>query len=153
MPVSKSPSWLHEALSSVVESSFNASAESCDEVTLSALAAEEGSWLRASVRFDGRMSGEVVCTLPESLVSKLAAAFGGLDPGDPLDPLLLDDLMGEFANMVCGRWLTRISDTTTFDLGAPLVSRPGVTAPGAANQMATIVNGQPAFIQVIVTRW
>ena len=105
----KYPSWLYEALASVAESSFFASAERCDDATFAERAQAMGPWLEARVRFRGQMSGDVICTVPESLVCELAASFAGLAPDESIDSSLVEDLMGEFANMVCGRWLTRVS--------------------------------------------
>jgi CheY-specific phosphatase CheX len=99
------------------------------------------------------MSGEVVCTVPESLVQELATTFAGLEPGAPIDESLVIDLMGEFANMVCGRWLSRVSNHSQFDLRPPTVTRIDTTEPGASAQMPSLVNGVPAMLRVVVTRW
>jgi hypothetical protein len=147
----KYPSWLYEALSSVAESSFCASAEACDEATFAELAASMAPWLEARVQFNGGMRGEVICTVPESLVRELAAVFTGADPDDPIEATLVDDLMGEFANMVCGRWLTRVSDQSPFDLAAPIVTRTEIPVSGGS--MPSLVNGKPAMFRVVVTGW
>ena len=149
----KYPSWLYEALASLAESSFFASAEQCDRDTFRERAAALSPWLQARVHFKGGMTGEVVCTVPEVLVRELAATFAGLDPDEPIEPALIDDLMGEFANMVCGRWLTKVSDLSPFDLRAPVVTRVATTVAGEMAEMQSLVNGQPAMVRVVVTGW
>ncbi|MGC4081249.1 MAG: hypothetical protein QM736_03810 [Vicinamibacterales bacterium] len=83
-PPAKYPSWLYEALATVAESSFFASAEQCERATFLEHARAERAWLQARVHFAGGMSGEVVCTVPESLVRELAATFAGLDPEEEI---------------------------------------------------------------------
>ena len=140
-PPAKYPSWLYEALATVAESSFFASAEQCERDTFLDHARAEPQWLQARVHFAGGMSGEVVCTVPESLVRELAATFAGLDPEEQIEKALVEDLVGEFGNMVCGRWLTRVSDQSPFKLSAPVVSWHETVSDGDLAEMQSLVNG------------
>jgi hypothetical protein len=91
------------------------------------------AWLVATVRFDdGPVSGSLACVLPSDLAQLLFDAFSGRDPMSALPPRhLLDDLVGEFSNMVCGTWLTRCAGHRAFRLDPPEVIR--VDQPGEHN--------------------
>lgn len=80
-------------------------------------------WYEARVRFDdGDVTGTLACTLRSDLAQVLFDAFSGRDPASPLPPRhLLDDLIGEFSNMVCGTWLSRCGGERLFRLGRPVV--------------------------------
>jgi hypothetical protein len=116
-------SAMFEAIRSVAEQSFFAVAEPGDERSFHAGAEQVPRWLVATVRFEqGPLAGSVSCTLPEKLVQGLFDAFTGRDPSDPPPSLdQIHDLVGEFSNMVCGAWLTRVASSQTFTLSHPLV--------------------------------
>ena len=80
-------------------------------------------WYVATVRFnDGVVAGTLACTLRSDLAQVMFDAFSGRDPASPLPPRhLVDDLVGEFSNMVCGTWLTRCGGERLFRLGRPVV--------------------------------
>ena len=114
---------MFEAVRSVAEQSFFAVAEPGDDRSFDALAKHVPRWLVATVRFEqGPTAGSVSCTLPENLAHGLFDAFTGRDPADPAPTdILIHDLVGEFSNMVCGAWLTRVEGGRTFTLSHPLV--------------------------------
>src|SRR5262245_46486344 len=111
-----------DAVRSVSATSFFAMAEPCDEARFAALARGAGPWWVVSVQFkeDGD-SGTVSCALPDDLAHSLFDAFTGGEPGGPVDRDALVDLLGEFANMICGTWLTRLANHHTFSLSQPAV--------------------------------
>lgn len=86
-------------------------------------------WLVAKVRFeDGPVSGSLACSVRCDLAQVLYDSFSGRDPASPLPPgHELDDLVGEFSNMVCGTWLTRCGGHRAFRLSPPVVAH--VTRP------------------------
>jgi hypothetical protein len=110
------------AVSTVAERSFFACVERCDKPDLDEI---EADWLVATVRFDdGPVCGSLACALPADLALRLFDAFAGRHPAAPLPPRdHVDDLIGEFANMVCGAWLTRCDTRRVYVLRRPLVSR------------------------------
>ena len=110
------------AVSTVAERSFFACVERCDRPDLDEIDAE---WLVATVRFDdGPVCGSLVCSLPADLALRLFDAFSGRHPAAALPPRdQVDDLIGEFSNMVCGAWLTRCDTRRLYVLRRPVVSR------------------------------
>jgi CheY-specific phosphatase CheX len=131
-------SAMFEAVRSVAEQSFFAVAEPGDDRSFGVAAAKVPRWLIATVRFEqGPLAGSVSCTLPESLATGLFDAFTGRDPGDP-EPksTLVHDLVGEFSNMVCGAWLTRVESGRTFTLSHPSVEP--ALKPGVAGDMRLV---------------
>src|SRR6185295_1400781 len=107
------------ALQAVAERSFFASAERCDQQAFDGLAAEVPAWLVSSVGFtEGASAGVMACSLPSALAERLFHAFTGRDPSDPAPaPEEIHDLAGEFANMVCGAWLSQSASGRAFALG------------------------------------
>ncbi len=116
-----------EAVSRIAERNFYAVVEPCDADRFAALAAEEtGVWMVAKVAFtEADCTGVVTCHLSQELAYTLFDAFTGRDP--LLDPPpasdALDDLVGEFTNMICGSWLTLLANRQTFELSRPEVRR------------------------------
>lgn len=110
------------AVSTVAERSFFACVDRCDRPDLDDL---ETEWLVATIRFDdGPVTGSLACSLPTDLALRLFDAFSGRHPSASLPPRhQLDDLVGEFANMVCGAWLTRCDTHRVFRLRPPVVGR------------------------------
>lgn len=149
---------LERALLDVTQESFFSLAEPCeaprfDEVTTSVAAGPDGAparWLRAEVSFDGAFSGRVAVTMPYTLASNLLANFVGLMPGDDMPEGHVIDSTGEFANMVCGAWLTRDCGRRRFDLKPPVVSDIDARAPAvdAAIDQFFLVNDQPVRLGV-----
>jgi hypothetical protein len=138
------------AVTDVAERSFFAVAE---RTPAAGLQGASDPWLVASVRFEeAACAGVVSCAVPADLARSLFDAFNGRDPFDPPPPHdELADLVGEFSNMVCGTWLTRLHNRATFDLSRPMVEaaprRPAVgSSRGAA--IAMTLNDQPLLIDI-----
>jgi CheY-specific phosphatase CheX len=131
-------SAMFDAVRTVAEQSFFAVAEPSDDRAFGVAAVKVPRWLVATVRFEqGPLVGTVSCTLPESLANGLFDAFTGRDPGEPAPvSTLVHDLVGEFSNMVCGAWLTRVESSRTFTLSHPLVE--GAVQPAAAGDMRLV---------------
>lgn len=80
-------------------------------------------WVVTDVHFAGAFSGCVQVAMNEALARQLLQAFLGLGPEDPIEEPQLFDSTGEFANQVCGTWLTRACEDRRFDLQPPAVTR------------------------------
>ena len=81
------------------------------------------------------------------IARELTAAFSGAMPDDvAADAAEIDDLAGEFANMVCGRWLTDVAPRSLFTLARPVV---GVVDVPSAPPMG-LLNGHPIWITVAI---
>ena len=133
---------LDRALTVVAEESFFAMVDPVPDD----LAPPDGHLLRARVTFDGGFAGVLSCTMPRALAHELTAAFSGASPDEiaVADPAV-DDLAGEFANMVCGRWLTDVAPQQLFSLRHPSVepsTMPGNDVPRG------LLNGQPVWIEL-----
>ncbi len=143
-----------EAVTAVAERSFFAVAEPCDAERFAAIASGVPRWMVAAVKFtEADCAGSVACTLSEDLAQALFDAFTGrepLAPAPPADEVL--DLVGEFSNMVCGTWLTRLAKKQTFTLHKPSVQPAPdplqLSAPGARLLLA--VNDLPLVVEVRV---
>jgi CheY-specific phosphatase CheX len=122
------PADLHDALqTALIEVSENAyfvfvepadAAEFADAVGL-----VKDTWLKASVTFEGSFEGAVEITLPEPLGQWLVTSLLGMQGDERLGEPQQFDGVGEFANMVCGAWLSRLSDDCLFELRTPAVTR------------------------------
>jgi CheY-specific phosphatase CheX len=131
---------LDRALAFVAEMSFFAMVDPVpDDVPV-----VDGSIVSACVTFEGSFSGSLTCRMPRALAHELTAAFTGEEV--PSDGAAVDDLAGEFANMVCGRWLTDVAPQSLFRLDHPVVvpvSAPSRTPSG-------LLNGQPIWVELKV---
>jgi hypothetical protein len=144
---------LQRALLEVTQESFFSVAEICeaprfDEATTEFAARPDGAparWLRAEVTFDGAFSGRVAVTMPYALASDLLANFVGLMPDEQIPERDVIDASGEFANMVCGTWLTRDCGRRRFDLQPPAVTDTDARKPAVdpAVDQFVLVNEQP----------
>jgi hypothetical protein len=105
-------------------------------------------WFIASIKFDdGPVAGEMVCTLPCDLALLLYDAFSGRDPATALPPRHeVDDLVGEFTNMVCGTWLTRCATDRAFRLSRPVVTRVREPEDNPGSRQWLFVNERPLAI-------
>jgi len=130
---------MFDAVRSVAEHSFFAMAEPQDASSFYETAGQVPKWLVATVEFEqGWLMGAVSCSLPERLAHRLFDAFTGRDPADPAPSTdLVHDLVGEFSNMVCGAWLTRVASSRTFTLTHPSVEP--ARALGAAGNLRLLV--------------
>ena len=113
---------LRGVVTDVAERSFFMAADPCADDRLRDLVSESDAWLVATVRFEeASCAGAVSCLLPHELARALFDAFNGRDPIDPppsCDELF--DLVGEFANMIGGAWLTRTANGPVFVLSRPM---------------------------------
>jgi hypothetical protein len=125
---------LRSALVEVAEHSFFAFVSALDRAAFEDLVArlsaepgagEEADWFVAVVRFAGGFSGEIEVAMPAMLAHTLFSSFLGLSPEAAAPEVLLRDSTGEFANQVCGTWLTRACGNRRFDLAPPRVERAG----------------------------
>jgi hypothetical protein len=124
---------LRDALSEVCEQSFFAFVEACPPERFAELVeqispartagrSKPSEWLKASVAFTGPFGGAIEVMLPERLARSLVASLLG-EPADAVMPEhRVFDGIGEFANMVCGTWLTGMSERA-FALRPPAVTR------------------------------
>lgn len=144
-----------DAVTAVAERSFFAAVERCDDHRFEALSNDARAWWAAAVRFtEGDDAGIVSCTLSDDLARGLFDAFNARDPLDaPPDAEALVDLIGEFCNMVCGTWLTRLASHQTFSLSRPTAQpvpeRPPLT--GADTRLLLAVNDLPLAVEVRIT--
>lgn len=135
---------LTDAVIAVAERSFFAWAEPAGDA---GSVAADGVWHHASVAFDGDFRGRTTFSVPPSLADELFRCFLGLGPDDPVDQAALRDLLGEFANMSCGSWLTGVQGRRCFTLASPEVESNGQT-PVEEPTAVVLVNDQPVLIGV-----
>lgn len=123
---------LRSALGEVAEHSFFAFVSALDRAAFEDLVARlpahggtgaEADWFVAVVRFTGGFAGAIDVAMPAILAHTLFSSFLGLPPEDAAPETLLRDATGEFANQVCGTWLTRACGGRRFDLAPPRVER------------------------------
>ena len=94
-----------------------------------AMVREESEWVKASLSFTGTaFSGTIDVLLPMRLARQLVASLLGLSQEVELHEVEMRehqvfDGIGEFANMICGAWLTDLSGSQAFNLDAPEVGR------------------------------
>lgn len=137
---------LRAAVEEVAEKSLCAYTEPCDrarflEAWRSTLptAAEDGAvpidtagveapaqeaadvWYCTSVVFHGPFSGDVGIVLTRTLTLELYCSFAGMTLEENPSEAEVRDFAAEFANVVCGHWLTRTYTHLKFDLDAPVV--------------------------------
>jgi CheY-specific phosphatase CheX len=143
-------SAMFEAVRSVAEHSFFAVAEPGDERSFAAQAAAVPSWLVATVRFEqGALQGTVACTMPTTLARGLFDAFAGRDPSEPEPGAeLVHDLVGEFSNMVCGAWLTRVASSRTFTLHHPIVEPVSTPRDARGPRLLAVIDDVPVAVEV-----
>jgi len=130
---------LDRALAFVAEQSFF----SIVEPVPAHMPAVEGTIVSACVTFEGSFSGSLTCRMPRALAHELTAVFIGEEPSDGE---AVDDLAGEFANMVCGRWLTDVAPQSLFRLDHPVV----VPASAPSRAPSGLLNGQPIWVELKV---
>jgi hypothetical protein len=131
---------LERALTLVAEESFFAMVDPVPNQ----VPAIEGPMLSARVEFGGAFAGALTCRMPRLLALELTAAFTGEEVES--DGPGVDDLAGEFANMVCGRWLTDVAPQSLFNLEHPVV----VTIGNPTSAPSGLLNGQPFWIELTI---
>ena len=133
-------SALDRAFAFVAEASFFAMVEPVPN----AVPAVRGAIVSACVTFEGSFSGSLTCRMPRALAHELTEVFIGEEV--PADGEAVNDLAGEFVNMVCGRWLADVAPESLFQLDPPLVS----AAPAPSRAPAGFLNGQPIWMELKV---
>jgi hypothetical protein len=138
------------AVSTVAERSFFACVDRCDRPDLDEMA---GEWLVATVDFDdGPVCGSLACVLPTDVALRLFDAFSGRHPAMPLPPRhQIDDLVGEFSNMVCGAFLTNCDTHRVFRLKPPVVSRVDRPDDDESRREWLAINNRPVAIDWHIT--
>ncbi|MCX6537698.1 MAG: hypothetical protein NT151_01995 [Acidobacteria bacterium] len=149
---------LQEALVNVAQESFFAFAEACEtdrfsEALVAVGAQSAGSandWLRSRVEFEGAFAGVIELTLPYALAADLLMSFTGLMPDEVVPESHVFDSTGEFANMVCGTWLTHACARRRFDLRSPVVTPAGppVERVTDGQEALMLVNDQPVSMRL-----
>jgi len=123
---------LQSAVIEVCENAYFVFVEPCDAPQFATLVEQvradkgrgpAGRWLNASVAFRGATSGQIEVVLPERLGTWLVVSLLGLPADATLKENQLVDGVGEFANMVCGAWLSKANETASFTLEVPKVTR------------------------------
>jgi CheY-specific phosphatase CheX len=102
----------------------------------------KGSILRACVAFEGSFSGSLTCRMSRELALELTAAFTGEEV--PSGGGTVNDLAGEFANMVCGRWLSDVAPHSLFRLDHPVV----VTVTAPKRTPSGLLHGRPIWVDL-----
>lgn len=134
-----------EALTRVAERSLYAFAEAVPADLMPRTI--DGGWHVASLKFSGPFSGEVSMAVPVVLGRQMCTAFLGDDEVD--DETAVRDLVGEFANMTCGTWLTARQDAGCFDLTHPNVVAVDAV-PGC--DLAFVVNDMPVMLSMQIVQ-
>jgi CheY-specific phosphatase CheX len=115
---------LQQALIEVSENAFFVFVEPANAAQFAAAADQvTTAWLKVSVTFAGAFSGSVEIALPEALGGWLVTSLLGMDTEQTPAESQMFDGVGEFANMVCGAWLSKLSDKAMFELRVPAVTR------------------------------
>ena len=145
---------LQSAVIEVCENAYFVFVEACDAPQFATLVEQikaekgrgaAGRWLNASVAFRGATSGQIEVVMPERLGTWLVVSLLGLPADATLKEIELVDGVGEFANMVCGAWLSKAMETASFLLDVPTVTRmPAGWSPEASPQ------GDQAYRTVVV---
>lgn len=108
-------------------------------------------WVEASVDFVGPCSGRLSCWLPGPPAHELCEAFSGESITLLSKSEVVADVIGEFTNMICGTWLTRVTDPGShygalvpFALSPPVVD----VVRTAGDEEAVVVNDRPVLVRV-----
>jgi hypothetical protein len=162
-PVDRRETTIVDACVRVAEVSFYAYAEPCDATRLAELdaalhAQSDGrpDWLRVFVQFSGDCHGHLTLHVPSHAAEELVASFVGLADA-PLAEAEIADGLGEFANMVCGAFLTDAGNLLDFSLTRPaVVHEPAGWSPlaalaatdGEGTAYALAINDWPMILRV-----
>jgi CheY-specific phosphatase CheX len=146
-----------EALTEVSADAFFADARRLDaDVIGSPGDADATPWLRACVSFTGSLTGSVGIRMQEPLAKELMASLVGMMLEQQAPDNEMFDGIGEYANMVCGRWLTSVCAGQRFSLHPPMVTRGetdcGSQAPEAADGFWMAVNDLPVYVALTLVR-
>jgi hypothetical protein len=136
---------LVDATALVCETSFLALATLGTPDVLVAVAGE-GRWYHATVSFDGPSHGSVHISVPEGLARELFGTFLGFAQSRAAGGAIIEDVMGEFVNMVCGVWLTMLGGEHAFTITPTAVRLGGLPAPEEYNIILS-VNDRPTVVR------
>ena len=141
---------IREAVTAVAGESFFALVGDCDDP---AAEPRPPLWLFSVVRFDnGSTTGSLLCWLPPALAQALFDSFSGRDPSEPPPAAhQINDLVGEFSNMVCGDWLCRSRGRRAFQLSPPIVVRAPRPEGQARQRIWVTVNEHPLAVEWDIT--
>ena len=145
-------SALFDAVRSVAERSFFSVAEPGHDDVFHVEARRVPQWFTATVQFEQEgLAGSVSCTVPEMLARTLFDAFTGRDPAEPLPGTdLVVDVVGEFSNMVCGMWLTRVANGHAFTLSRPRVAPASHVGETGDVRVLAAIDDRPVAVDVCV---
>jgi hypothetical protein len=132
-------------VSAVAEQSFFAYVEPLSPAVAESVPAGE-AWYEATVVFTGPFGGRLWLAMPGCLARELFAAFLGLDLDAKAELAALSDLIGEFANMTCGTWLTGQHVTKCFALAHPEVRE--IPPPPLDGTVQLAVNDRPLAVRL-----
>lgn len=86
---------------------------------LEPLSIEYGKYdMKSSIRFDGRVSGEVVILLSRDIVKVMVQNMLGLGSNE-ITGQHMEDCSKEAVNMICGNFLSKLDSASVFDLSIP----------------------------------
>jgi hypothetical protein len=105
----------------------------------------DGGWHVASLEFRGPFSGRMSMAVPALLSQQICGAFLG---DDVQDEAAVRDLVGEFANMTCGAWLTGLEANGCFDLTHPEVDA-ATQVPSC--DLAFVINDLPVMLSMVMS--
>ena len=153
------PADLHDALQTalieVSENAYFVFVEPADHAQFAdAVGLVKDAWLKVSVAFEGSFAGAVEIVMPEPLGMWLVTSLLGMQAHETLGEASQFDGVGEFANMVCGAWLSKAMETSSFLLDVPKVTRmPAGWAPESSPQgdeqayRTVVVNEMPLEVR------
>jgi len=82
-------------------------------------ASMDGECSSVGVRFHGSFSGEIVLEVEDQILPAIASNMLGED--GPVEPQMMQDALGEMANVICGNALPAIAGKTeVFRLESPV---------------------------------
>jgi hypothetical protein len=142
---------LTTAISDVAQRRFFACAKPCEPGRFAELVEATMRWYSVTVEFEaGSCAGAVRCLVPEELAATMLIAFSGRDAGDADPaPAAVADLLSEFANTVCGAWLTRAAGEQRFHLRTLPITVSAACAPVAGESWTTLAfNDRPMAVAV-----
>ncbi len=146
---------LSAAVADVTSRCFFSLTEACEPGRFAELVVGTGRWFSAAVEFDeSDCAGSVRCLVPEEVAAQMFDAFSDRGPGDPPpSPSDVSGLMSEFANLVCGAWLTHATSREAFTLRTQPVVLSYACAPVAGESWTPLaVNDRPVAIAVRMAR-
>lgn len=79
--------------------------------------------IAARVTFHGEPSGSLSLRLDRRVARAIAADFLG-EEEPVLEPRLIEEVIGELVNMVCGAFLSSVESSVTFRLDTPVIVNP-----------------------------